>query len=445
MSANLFSRTLLFFALMAAPIMLEAKEWSLQDCLNYALQHNIALQKTQIAKQNAIEEARQSHAELFPSLNFTTSQNATYRPLPDRGSSMVSNGYVQSGVDKVYYNGTYSLNAAWVLWNGNQNTNNVKLHRLNIEKASLDSAETALKLAEQITQLYYQILYSSEALLVNRQTAQTSHQTELRGQEFYRVGKMSKAALAQLTAQTAQDEYGVVEAESAVKNFKRQLKQLLQITDDEPFDVLAPAASDEEALHALPSAVSVYEQALRHRPEIAGAQTNLRISDLHLKLARAKRMPTVSLNAGFSTNTTSMGNVKWTSQLQNNLYLGGGFTVSVPIADGRQARTAINKAFLEQQDNRLELRNKQTALYAAIEDFWLQATTNQSKFKAAKISVQSSEAGYELLSEQFRMGLKNIVELMKGKDQLLRAKQNELQSKYLAILNAQLLQLYAKP
>jgi len=90
----------------------------------------------------------------------------------------------------------------------------------------------------------------------------------------------------------------------------------------------------------------------------------------------------------------------------------------------------------------LDLQDKQTTLYSTVENYWLQAETNQQKFKAAKISTQSAQDSYELLSEQFRVGLKNTIELMTGKDNLLKAQQNELQSKYLAIYNIDMLKFY---
>ena len=88
------------------------------------------------------------------------------------------------------------------------------------------------------------------------------------------------------------------------------------------------------------------------------------------------------------------------------------------------------------------MKDKQTTLYSTVENYWLQAVTNQNKFKAAQVSTQSAQVSYDLLSEQFRLGLKNIVELMTGKDNLLKAQQNELQSKYLAILNLNMLNFY---
>ena len=106
------------------------------------------------------------------------------------------------------------------------------------------------------------------------------------------------------------------------------------------------------------------------------------------------------------------------------------------------AKTAANKAILQRENYLLDMKDKQTTLYSTVENYWLQAVTNQNKFKAAKVSTESAQTSYDLLSEQFRLGLKNIVELMTGKDNLLKAQQNELQSKYLAILNLHMLNFY---
>ena len=277
---------------------------------------------------------------------------------------------------------------------------------------------------------------------MNQQSAETSKKNEERGQAMVNVGSMSKAELSQLTAQRAQDEYTVVEQQSNLRNFKRQLKQLLQITDSEPFDVVIPETTDEMALQAIPALQNVYSAALTHRPEIKNAMLGMQSSELSVKMAKAGRLPTISANGSFSTNTTSMSDNAWGTQLKNNFNMGAGINISVPIFDNRQVRTSINKAQLQKQNYMLDLQDKQTTLYSTVENYWLQAETNQQKFKAAKISTQSAQDSYELLSEQFRVGLKNTIELMTGKDNLLKAQQNELQSKYLAIYNIDMLKFY---
>lgn len=428
--------------LMSMPTECAARQWSLKDCIDYALANNIQLQKAKVQQLSALEDIKQSQSALLPSLSLSTSQNVSYNPWPEQGSAMIAGNKVQADVKKVYYNGSYSLSGNWTVWNGGQNTNTVKLNKLAAEQARLDSAVTANNVLEQIAQLYVQILYSDEAISVTKESLKTSQANEERGKTMVSVGKMSKADLAQLTAQRAEDEYSIVEAESNLRNYKRQLKQLLQIADNDEFDVVIPSTTDEMALKDVPALNDVYAASLTQRPEIQNAKLGIESSDLSVKIAKAGKLPTVGLNAGLSTSTTSMNSNGWGNQMKNNFTVGGGVTVSIPLFDNRKTKTAVNKAMLQKENYMLDLQDKQTTLYSTVENYWLQAVTNQNKFKAARVSTESAQASYELLSEQFNQGLKNIVELMTGKTNLLQAQQNELQSKYLAILNLNMLDFY---
>lgn len=433
-------KALLGLMIATTPLGMQAKHWTLRDCINYALENNISLQKTVLKKASAQEDYLQSKAALLPSLQASTSQNINYTPWVASGIS--GDGYTKSSIDKVYYNGTYSVAGNYTIWNGNKNRNQVKLNKLTTEAAALDSAIQAQNLQEQIATLYIQICYSTEAINVNKESYKSSLENEERGKEMVKIGKMSQADLAQLTAQRAQDEYSIVESESNVKNYKRQLKELLQITNDEAFDIVVPTASDAQALGTIPSLNSVYASALDTRPEIKSYQNMIDQSDLNIAIAKAGKLPTISANAGISTSTTSMNKDGWGSQIKLNFGVGGGISVSIPICDNRATKTAINKANIQKQSSMLDLKDQQTKLYSTIENYWLQANTNQSQFKAAKTSTESAKTSYDLLSEQFKLGLKNIVELRTGKDNLLKAQQNELQSKYLTLLNMGMLNFY---
>lgn len=417
-----------------------AKEWSLQECIAYALQNNISLQKSSLSRLNAKEDILLSKAQLFPSLSASTNQMANYTPWVESGIS--SDGYARSSVDKVYYNGSYGVNANWTVWNGNRNTNTIKLNKLAEQKAAIDSATTANNIQEKIAQLYVQILYSTEAIKVNKESLESSRQNEERGKEMLKVGKMSKADLAQLTAQRAQDEYNVINAESTTRNFKRQLKQLLQITDEEEFEVTPSMPTNEMAMQPIPALNNVYTLALASRPEIKAYQNSIEQSNLQIKLAKAQKLPTIGVNASVGTNTTSMNNNKWGEQLKTNFNAGAGVSISIPLFDQRSKKTALNKANIQKESALLDLKNEKTNLWATIEDYWLQATTNQNKYRSAQESTKSAKESYELLSEQFKLGLKNIVELRNGKDKLLQAEQSELESKYMTILNINMLNFY---
>lgn len=418
------------------------KQWTMQECIDYALVNNISLKKSQLQQQSAMEDLKGAKAALLPSVNASTNQSLGYQPWKNAGVSTVTNGMVNTKVSKTSYSGSYNVNGQWTVWNGNRNTNTVKLDQIAEQEAELSMKETANNIQERIAQIFTQILYLDENVKVSEQTLETSKKNEERGVEMVNVGKMSKADLAQLTAQRAQDEYNIVEIRSQLMNYKLQLKQLLEITDETDFDVAVPDITDSQVLSEIPSLQSVYEQALLARPEMERSRLSVKSSDVSLNIAKAGWMPNINLTGGIGTSTNSLSSDNWGSQFKSNVNMSLGVGVSVPIYDARSTKTAVNKAKIQQLQAQLDLLDQQKTLYADIQQFWLNALTNQQKYKAAASSVESAQQSYELLSEQFRLGLKNIVELMKGKDNLLTAQQNQLQSKYQTLYNKQMLVFY---
>ena len=418
------------------------KKWTMQECIDYAMANNITLQKSKLQKQSATEDLKGSKAALLPTLNASTNQSVGYQPWKDSGVSTVTNGMVNTKVDKTYYNGSYAVNAQWTVWNGNRNTNTIKLNKITEDEAELQSKETANSIQERIAQLYTQILYLDENVKVNEQMLETAKKNEERGQEMVNVGKMSKADLAQLSAQRATDEYNIVETRSQLLNYKLQLKQLLEITDETEFDVAIPEITDTMVLKEVPTLQGVYEQALLNRPEIERSKLAIKSSDVNLSVAKAGWLPTVSMTGSFGTSTNSLSSNGWGKQMKTNFDAMAGVSVSVPIFDGRSTKTSVNKAKIQQLSAQLDLLDQQKTLYSTIQEYWLNAQTNQQKYKAACATVESEQQSFDLLQEQFRLGLKNIVELMTGKDNLLSAQQNQLQSKYQTIYNQQMLKFY---
>ena len=385
------------------------KQWSLQDCIDYALANNITLKKSQLQKESATEDLKGAKAALLPSVSASTNQSLGYQPWKDTGLMTVTNGVVNSNIKKTSYNGNYSVNGQWTVWNGGRNTKTVTLDQLAEQQADLQMQETANSIQERIAQIFSQILYLDENVKVSEQMLETSKKNEERGQEMLNVGKMSKADVAQLTSQRANDEYRISEA---------------------------------QILSEIPALQAVYEQALLSRPELERSRLAIKSSGVSLDIAKAGWMPSVSLTGGVTTSTNSLSDNGWGSQMKTNVNTNVGVGVSVPIYDARSTKTAVNKAKIQQLQAQLDLQDQQKTLYSDIQQYWLNATTNQMKYKASMSSVESAQMSYDLLSEQFRLGLKNIVELLAGKDNLLQAQQNQLQSKYQTIYNKQMLDFY---
>lgn len=409
------------------------EKWTLKECIDYALENNIKVNTGKLSVLSSSEDVKEAGARLFPSLSFSTTHQGGYKPFADSGDG---------STDKGSYSGDYGLNASWTVWDGNQNRNNVKLQKVLSKQAQLSLDEEINSIQEQIVELYVQILYISEAVNVNAQILEISKQNAERGKEMYSVGSISKADLSQLDAQVATDEYNLVNMKGQLDEYKLQMKDLLRLNYDAEFDVVIPSSSDAQALEIPPVVSDVLENALANRPEIRNALLGIESGNINIDIAKAGYKPTVSLSGGIGSNTmTGTGN-GWGNQMKSNFNGSLGVTLSVPIFDNRETKTAVNKAKIELQQSELECTDAKNALALTIQGYWINATTNQQRFKSAEASVASAQDSYDLLSEQFRLGLKNIVELTNAKSVLLNAQQSRLESKYTAILYLQLLKFY---
>lgn len=439
-------RTLCFITILAAASGLYAqeasKQWSLQDCINYALEKNIKLQQDKIALEESDVDVKTAKASLFPSLSFNTGHNVINRPY-QQNSSTVSGTEIISSDNKTTYNGNYSLNAQWTLWNGGRRLNNIKQQKTTRDIASLSVSETENMLQEEITKLFVQILYADESVKINKSTLETSEANFKRGEELFKEGSISKADLAQLESQVGNDKYQLVTSESTMRNYKLQLKQLLELDGTDEMTLALPTLSDEQVMKVLPSQADVYQTALTTRPEIQSGQLSIDNAKLGIKTAKAGYMPTISLSASSSSTTNSASTNNWAQQMKygwNNMI---GVSLSIPIFDNRQNKSNVQKAKLQYSNSQLNLATKQKELYSTVETLWLDALNAQQQYAAADTKLKSSQTSYDMVSEQFTLGMKNTVELLTEKNNLQSAQQQRLQAKYMAVLDRALLDFYA--
>lgn len=436
-----------FIALVATltPFTLGAQEkisWTLQDCIDHAMEHNIQINKSRVTEEEGAVSLKENRAALFPSLSFSMTQSLSYRPLQEDPSNIVTNGMATNSSNKLTENGSYGLNASWTVWNGGANQKNIQAQKLNNRISELSTLETANSIQEQITMLYIQALYSQEAEKVNESLCATAEKQYHRGEDMFAEGLIAKADLAQLEAQLSSSRYDVVNSRTQTANYKLQLKKLLELDATQDFNITTTVLTDEAALALVPAQTDVLEQALETRPEIQSGKLSLEAADVNIAIAKAGFHPTISLNAGIGDSHYSASQSSVGEQMKQNLNGSLGVSVSVPIFDNRRNKSALEKAKLAKTTSQLDLQDRRNTLSATIEEYWLNAHNNQQKFIAARSKVESMQTSYELLDEQFKNGLLNIVELLTGRDNLLSAEQDRLQSKYTTILNLQMLNFY---
>lgn len=408
-----------------------SKTWTLQECLDYAYQNNIQVRQSRNNQLSGIEDTKQAKAALFPSLVASTTQSYTNYP-----SSEVT--------DNNSYTGTYGITAGMTIFEGGKLRTEVKRQKVQNQMDALSVEESVNDIRIAIVQAYMQCLYAADAVRINRSTAEASKAQRDRAEEMLRTGSISRVDFAQLQSQYSSDEYQIVVAGSTLDNYKLQLKQLLELDIMEEMNPAVPGVKEENVLKALPPKNEVYETALKVMPQIRRGELGIEAAKLEEKSARAGFFPSISLSLSASVGTGHMSNNDFESgsQIWNRFNENVGLTLNIPIFSNRKNRTAVNKAKIALNDSYLEWTSLQKELLRNVESAYLDAVSAQAQYLSAREKEKYARESYELTSEQFRVGVKNTVELITAQNEYSAAQQQVLQAKYLTLLSIELLNIY---
>ena len=406
-----------------------SKTWTLQECLDYAYQNNIQVRQSRNNQLSGIEDTKQAKAALFPSLVASTTQSYTNYP-----SSEVT--------DNNSYTGTYGITAGMTIFDGGKLRTEVKRQKVQNQMDALSVEESVNDIRIAIVQAYMQCLYAADAVRINRSTAEASKAQRDRAEEMLRTGSISRVDFAQLQSQYSSDEYQIVVAGSTLDNYKLQLKQLLELDIMEEMNPAVPGVKEENVLKALPPKNEVYETALKVMPQIRRGELGIEAAKLEEKSARAGFFPSISLSASVGTGHMSNNDFESGSQIWNRFNENVGLTLNIPIFSNRKNRTAVNKAKIALNDSYLEWTSLQKELLRNVESAYLDAVSAQAQYLSAREKEKYARESYELTSEQFRVGVKNTVELITAQNEYSAAQQQVLQAKYLTLLSIELLNIY---
>ena len=406
-----------------------SKTWTLQECLDYAYQNNIQVRQSRNNQLSGIEDTKQAKAALFPSLVASTTQSYTNYP-----SSEVT--------DNNSYTGTYGITAGMTIFEGGKLRTEVKRQKVQNQMDALSVEESVNDIRIAIVQAYMQCLYAADAVRINRSTAEASKAQRDRAEEMLRAVSISRVDFAQLQSQYSSDEYQVVVAGSTLDNYKLQLKQLLELDIMEEMNPAVPEVKEENVLKALPSKDEVYATALKVMPQIRRGELGIEAAKLEEKSARAGFFPSISLSASVGTGHMSNNDFESGSQIWNRFNENVGLTLNIPIFSNRKNRTAVNKAKIALNDSYLEWTSLQKELLRNVESAYLDAVSAQAQYLSAREKEKYARESYELTSEQFRVGVKNTVELITAQNEYSAAQQQVLQAKYLTLLSIELLNIY---
>ena len=404
---------ILFASLLSLPMWGQQKLWSLTDCINYAVNNNITVKKTQLGQQTAAINLDQAKNNRLPAVSGNISANANH------GS--VINQITNNRVNQTTITNSMGVSASMPLYEGNKLNLQIERATLALEQNDLYVKEAQNNITLSVLEAYLQALYQYENIAVAKNTALSSEEQLAQAQQKYENGAIAKIDLIEIETQHANNEYNVVLAKNQYENQVLTLKQLLELPPGTEFgieiiqkeDVSAPIANKEE----------VYRQALEQLPTTKIYEKQKELAQKDIQIAKSGFLPSLSLSGGINTGYSDRDTEKYMTQLKNNFGQTIGLSLNIPIFSRYQNKNNVALAQLSESQADLDRKQAEKDLYTKIETAWHNATTRQAQEVASKKARDNAKLAYELAEKKHEFGNLTNTELLVSRNTYLNAEQ----------------------
>ncbi len=409
--------------------------WSLKDCIQYALDHNISVQQSEINVEQRDLELNTAQGRRLPGVSANSSQNFSF----GRGLT-ADNTYANTNTTST----SFSLGADIPVFQGFQINNSVALSKLNLAAATADLEKAKDDIRVAVAQAYVEILYNKEILGVANNQILIDQQQVDRLEAMAANGKASKSEVAAQKATLAQSRLTATQADNNLKLSILELTQLLELPSPEGFDVVeADAENLEPGLLMNPE--DIYAEAVAVKSVVKSEELRLDYAETNIKLAKGGFLPSLSLSGGIGSNFyTSSGfdHKPFGEQMKNNFSQYIGISLNVPIFNRFSTRNDVRSAQLNFKNQQLQLENVKKTLYKEIQQAYFNAVASQSKLKGSIEAAASAQESFTLVSAKYENGKANITEFNEAKNRYLEAESNLSQARYEHLYQTKLLDFY---
>ena len=412
-----------------------AENWTLQRCIDYAIENNIQIRQSDIAAQGRDVDYNSARSNRLPGVSAGASQNWSF----GRGLT-ANNTYDNTNTTST----SFSIGTDVTLFAGGRINGNIKLAELSLEAAKSDLERIKDDVRVQVAQAFIQIVYNRSILdVAHNQVAIDSMQVE-RLTELAAIGKASSAEVASQQATLAQSRLSVTQAENNLSLSILTLTQLLELPSPEGFQIVAPQTDYLE--FSLPdSPETIYKQALGIKSSIKSEELRLEQSNKNIDIAKSGFYPTLSLSAGAGTNyytTSKFQSDPFGNQLKNNFSQYIGLNLSIPVFSRNSNRNNVRSAQLNSMNQQMQLDNVKKQLYKEIQQAYYNAVASKSRYESSELVQASAQESFDLVQAKYEGGKASITEFNESKNRLVTAQADVIKYRYEYLFNTALLEFY---
>ena len=458
----------LFFGLFTK-LSAQSKVWTLEECIQHALENNIQVQQNELSQQLADYDLKQAKYNLLPDANGFILHAYNFGQTIDPFTNPFANSQVQSN--------SFSLSSNFTIFNGFRNVNTIKRNQAQQKSAKFDLEKMKNDISLNIANSFLSILFNQELLKNAESQLKITQQQIDRIEKQVKAGALAEGALKDINAQFASEELNVVNAENQLNISKLNLAQILRLESFSDFEVASPNLSNFNGVKELVSPGALYLSALETMPEVKSAEFGLYSAHKNTQIARSGYLPTLSVSGSigtgfsganrefveirderevptgnfirstgeevFTTSGTPVFRDKaFTDQFADNENKSIRFSLTIPIFNRFSARIGVKRALIQEQVANLSYESAKLALRQNIESAHNDAASALKRYKAAEKSVSALETSFAYTQQRYNVGIINSFDFNNEKNRLMNAQSELLQAKYNYIFSTKVLDFY---
>jgi len=460
-------RIAVLLILFMAGTYVQAKNWSLTECIEYAHQHNLQIKRQQLQLEVSKNNLRQSKLDLLPDANAGANQNFIY----GRSIDPFTNDF---NTENTISNDFYGRSSV-TLFEGFRNHNRIKRNEYDLKASVQNIEKTKNDISLDIASAYLQILFNQELHEVARQQLSIIEMQAERTQKLVNFGNLAQGELLEIKAQIASEKLNVTQSKNQLDFSYISLTQLLDLDSVGAFDIEKPDSLRLMQSSHLASFQNIYNQSVKNLPRIRSLDLNVQVKEKEVEMAKGDLSPSLNLEGLYTTGysnareqvtdisleevtvgttpsgepvTTEQyqfeyGNYPFGEQLKDNAYKRVSLSLRIPVFNGWSAQNNLDNSKIALLDAKYRLEQEKQNLYKTIQQAHAEATAAYDKYESALEAVKSKEEAFSYAEQKFNVGLVNSMKYNIAKNNLIRANSDLLQAKYEYIFKIKILDFYA--
>lgn len=427
----------------------QTKQWTLQECVSYAIDHNISIKQTALDTETALIDKKGALGNFLPSVNASASHSWNIGLNQDITTGLLQNKTTQFT--------SASMSVGVDIYKGLQNQNELRKAKLSIIASQYQLTKMQEDIALNVANAFLQVLFNKENLKVQNEQMLINKKQLTRSQELVNAGTIPRGDLLDIKATLASDNQKVIAAENAVLISKLSLAQLLQLDNFEDFDVADDTKAKDENNILAQNPTEIYAKAKEGRTELKIAQTNLEIAEKNVAIAKGNFQPTLRGFYNFNSRISyadialrdSNGAIigvqsapPFFNQFSDNKGQSYGMQLNIPIFNGFSAKNNVERSKVSLEKSKIALEQQNLDLQRNVYTAFADAKGALKSHESALIALESRQASFNYAKDKFDVGLMNSFDLNQSQTLLANAQSEVLRSKYDYIFKIKILEFY---